>query len=189
MNERQASASSRTECRKLWMITGLKTFSSKFPCEPANPIAASLPNTCTATMVIASDCVGFTFPGMIDDPGSFSGSISSPSPARGPEASQRTSFAIFISDAASVFSAPLANTSSSCAESAANLFGCDLNGRPVSSGDLLRGALGKFRMRVQPGSHGGATDREIVKSRQDALRGARRRDRAGSPSRTSPGRR
>ena len=35
VNDRQASASSRIECRKLWMITGLKTFSSKLPCEPA----------------------------------------------------------------------------------------------------------------------------------------------------------
>ena len=95
------------------MITGLKTFSSKFPCEPAKPMAASLPKTCTATMVIASDCVGFTLPGMIDEPGSFSGSINSPSPARGPEASQRMSLAIFISEAASVFSAPLAKTISS----------------------------------------------------------------------------
>ena len=58
-------------------------------------------------------------------PGSFSGSINSPKPPRGPEASQRTSFAIFISEAPSVFSAPLANTISSCAESAANLLGCD----------------------------------------------------------------
>jgi hypothetical protein len=57
-------------------------------------------------------------------------------PALGPEPSQRTSFAIFIKDAARVFSAPLAKTSSSCAESAANLFGCDLNGSPVSSAIL-----------------------------------------------------
>src|SRR6185436_20995776 len=89
--------------------------------------------TCTATIVNASLCVGFTLPGMIDDPGSFSGRTNSPKPQRGPDASQRTSFAIFINDAASVLIAPLANTSSSCADSAANLFGCDLNGKPVNS--------------------------------------------------------
>jgi len=36
------------------------------------------------------------FAGMIDEPGSFSGIISSPKPQRGPEASQRMSLAIFI---------------------------------------------------------------------------------------------
>ena len=110
------------------MITGLNTFSSKLPCEPAMPMAASLPITCTATMVRASDCVGLTLPGMIEEPGSFSGMGSSPRPQRGPEASQRTSFAIFISEAARVFSAPLAYTTSSCAERAANLLGCERNG-------------------------------------------------------------
>ena len=58
-------------------------------------------------MVMASLWVGFTLPGMIDEPGSFSGSDSSPRPARGPDASQRMSLAIFISDTASVCIAPL----------------------------------------------------------------------------------
>src|SRR5437899_7319938 len=110
------------------MMTGLKTLSSKLPCEPANPTAAVAPCTCTQTIVIASHCVGFTLPGMIDDPGSFSGIDSSPSPQRGPDASQRISFAIFMNDAASVSSAPCAKTSSSCDESAANLFECDRKG-------------------------------------------------------------
>src|ERR1700687_1681026 len=105
------------------MITGLNTLSSKLPCDPANPTAAVAPWTCTQTIVIASHCVGFTLPGMIDDPGSFSGIDSSPRPQRGPEASQRISLAIFISDAARVFSAPEAKTISSWAESAANLLG------------------------------------------------------------------
>ena len=74
-----------------------------------------------------------TLPGMIDEPGSFSGRISSPSPLRGPEPSHRMSFAIFISDAASVASAPDVNTIASCAASAANLFGAETNGSPVSS--------------------------------------------------------
>ena len=57
-------------------------------------------------MVSASHWVGLTLPGMIELPGSFSGMRSSPRPERGPEASQRTSLAIFISAAASAFSAP-----------------------------------------------------------------------------------
>jgi hypothetical protein len=36
-------------------------------------------------MVIASHCVGFTLPGMIEEPGSFSGRTISPRPERGPE--------------------------------------------------------------------------------------------------------
>src|SRR5207253_8558481 len=116
------------ECRKLWIKTGLKTFSSKLPCDEASPTATSFAITCTQTIVSASDCVGFTLPGMIDEPGSFSGIVSSPRPHRGPLASQRTSLAIFMSDAANVLRAPLANTISSCADKAANLFGCDTNG-------------------------------------------------------------
>src|SRR5277367_3981634 len=65
-----ASLSRRTEFRKLKMITGLKTLSSKLPRLPAMPMAASLPITCTATIVSASDCVGFTLPGMMFEPGS-----------------------------------------------------------------------------------------------------------------------
>ena len=52
------------------------------------------------------DCVGFTLPGMIELPGSFSGMVISPRPERGPDASQRTSLAIFIEAAARVLSAP-----------------------------------------------------------------------------------
>lgn len=36
--------------------------------------------TCAATIVSASHCVGLTLPGMMELPGSFSGSSSSPSP-------------------------------------------------------------------------------------------------------------
>ena len=132
-NDRQASASSRTELRKLKIMTGLKTFNSKLPCEPAMPIAASLPITCTQTIVNASHCVGFTLPGMMEEPGSLSGSVSSPRPQRGPEPSHRMSLAIFMRDAASVLSAPLPITSSSCADNAANLFGCEVNGWLVNS--------------------------------------------------------
>jgi len=41
------------------------------------PIVVSLPSTCTQTIVMASLWVGFTLPGMIDEPGSFSGRMSS----------------------------------------------------------------------------------------------------------------
>ena len=61
-------------------------------------------------MVSASACVGFTLPGMIELPGSFSGMRELAEPERGPEASKRMSLAILKSAAARVFSAPCANT-------------------------------------------------------------------------------
>src|SRR3990167_6034203 len=110
------------------MMTGLKTFNSKLPWEPAKVMAVSFPITCTHTMVIASHCVGLTFPGIIDEPGSFAGNINSPKPQRGPEPNQRTSLAIFINAHASVFSTPLTSTNASCEASAENLLGADING-------------------------------------------------------------
>ena len=97
------------------------------PDAPAKPMAASLPSTCTATMVSASAWVGLTLPGMIELPGSFGGMVSSPMPLRGPEASQRTSLATFMSAAAAVLRAPLVRTTASCAASASNLLGAVTN--------------------------------------------------------------
>ena len=106
---------------------------------------------------------------MIEQPGSFSGRINSPMPARGPEASQRMSLAIFISAAPSVLSAPEANTKSSCEASAVNLFGCERNGRPVSSANFLAARVGEFGMRVEAGADGGSADRQIVERIQRAV--------------------
>ena len=58
--------------------------------------------TCAHTIIIASLITGFTFPGMIDDPGWTAGSEISKSPEVGPLPSQRMSFAIFISATAVV---------------------------------------------------------------------------------------
>ena len=125
------SASSRTLCRKLWAISGLKTLSSKLPEAPPSAIARSLAMTWLQSIVIASHWVGLTLPGMIELPGSFSGRLNSPSPQRGPEASQRISLAIFMSATASVFKPPCAATRPSCAASAANLLSALVNGSPV----------------------------------------------------------
>ena len=97
------------------------------------PMATSLPITWAQTMVSASHWVGLTLPGMIELPGSFSGMRSSPSPQRGPEASQRTSLAILVSATARVRSAPWASTRASWAASASNLLGAETKGRPVRS--------------------------------------------------------
>src|SRR5262245_45607470 len=116
---------------RLWIMSGLKTFSSKLPCAPAMVTAVSLPMVCTHTIVMASDWVGLTLPGMMDEPGSLAGRVNSPRPERGPEPSQRMSLAIFIRAQARALSAPLAMTIGSSEASAANLLGAEVNGKPV----------------------------------------------------------
>src|SRR5476649_1836974 len=82
---------------------------------------------------MASAWVGFTLPGMMEEPGSFAGKINSPKPQRGPEPSQRTSLAIFINAQANVFKPPLAKTNASCAAKAANLLGAVIKGNLVNA--------------------------------------------------------
>ncbi len=113
VNESDASVSNLIERRRLWIITGLATFSSRLPREPAMATAASFPNTWMQTMIIASHWVGLTLPGMMEDPGSLAGRMSSPRPLRGPDPSHRMSSAILIKDVANVRSAPLAITRAS----------------------------------------------------------------------------
>lgn len=72
-----------------------------------------------------------TFPGIIDDPGSFSGSKSSPNPLLGPDPKNLMSFAIFIKLPASVLSAPWKSNNESCVAKASNLLGAVLKGCPV----------------------------------------------------------
>ena len=102
------SASNLIDSKKLSIITGIKTFNSKFPWDAPIPIVVSFPITWTATIVRASHCVGFTFPGIIEEPGSFDGIIISDNPHLGPLDNHLTSFAIFIRFAANAFKAPWA---------------------------------------------------------------------------------
>src|SRR5437867_5208888 len=125
---------------KLWIISGLKTLSSKLPLAPPMFRATSLPNTWAQIIVSASLWVGLALPGIIELPGSFSGMLISPRPALGPEARHRTSLAIFISEQASVLSAPWAKTKASWPARAANLLGGLTNGRFVSAA-ILAAAL------------------------------------------------
>jgi hypothetical protein len=88
--------------------------------------------------------------------------VISPSPERGPDASQRTSLAIFISEAPTVFSPPWTNTIASCAASASNLFGADSNGVVGQPRQLGRDARAELRRRIQPGAHGRAAERQFA---------------------------
>ena len=152
------------ECSRLRIITGLKTFSSKLPSAPAILTAVSLPITCTATMVMASAWVGFTLPGMIDEPGSFSGRTSSPSPERGPEPSQRMSFAIFISEAASVACGAGCEHDGVVARERRELVGRAHERQARELGDPRGDLVGEPLGRVQARADRGAADRELVQT-------------------------
>ena len=88
-------------------------------------------------MVIASACVGFTFPGMIELPGSLAGIINSPIPDLGPEAIILMSLAILFKDTAICLSAPWVSTKASCAAKASNLFSAVTKGIAVNSAIYL----------------------------------------------------
>ncbi|KAH3665169.1 hypothetical protein OGATHE_003984 [Ogataea polymorpha] len=85
-------------------MTGLNTFSSNWPEAPANVIHEWLPNTCVHTMVIASFW-----------------------PHLGPDPRYLMSLAILKSETATVFRAPEASTTASCAARASNLLGAVTN--------------------------------------------------------------
>ena len=101
-------------------------------------------------MVRASHWVGLTLPGMMEEPGSFSGMRISPIPHRGPEASQRTSLAIFIRDPAIVRSMPEASTTASWAAKDSNLFGAVTKGWPVISAIRRATVTAKSRWAFSP---------------------------------------
>lgn len=73
-----------------------------------------------------------TFPGIIDEPGSFSGKFNSPNPDLGPLPKNLISFAIFINEQAKVFKDPWNSTNASLHANDSNLFGAVTNLYPVS---------------------------------------------------------
>ena len=103
-------------------------------------------------MVSASAWVGFTLPGMIELPGSFSGIRISPIPQRGPDARRRTSLAILKSETATVFSAPWAKTSASRDERASNLFGAPRKGWPVISASFAAARARELGVGIEAGA-------------------------------------
>ena len=120
-------------------------------------------------MIMASLWVGLTLPGMIDEPGSFSGRASSPSPLRGPEPSQRRSSAIFISETASVRRAPWVKTRASWAARAANLLGAVTKGSPVMAAIAAATRCAELGVRVEAGAHRRAAGRQLVEAGQGQL--------------------
>ena len=80
----------------------------------------------------------------MEEPGSFSGNISSPYPALGPDPKNLISFEIFIKATAQVFNVPEKFTIESCAASSANLFLAGLKGILVNFAISLTIFLSKF---------------------------------------------
>lgn len=126
--EMMASERRRIDCRTFLMITGLNTFNCKLAIQHLYLKMAIGSSNCDGRMVShhlgTNHCHGLalswiylkslhknaTFPGMIEEPGSFSGNDISPRPDLGPLPSKRISFAIFINDTASVFRIPETST-------------------------------------------------------------------------------
>ena len=88
----------------------------------------SLPITCEQTIVNASHCVGFIFPGIMELPGSLDGRIISPIPDLGPDDKNLMSLAILLRLTAINLRAPWVSTIESWEEIDWNLFLAVLKG-------------------------------------------------------------
>ena len=83
-------------------------------------------------------------------------------PARGPEASQRMSLAIFIRAAPSILSAPGGEDEVVVRRKRRELVRMRTERQAGEFGNLLGGALAELGMRVETGTDGGAADGQIV---------------------------
>src|SRR4030042_787824 len=81
MTSLTASGSPLTDVKTLSATTGVYTFSSKAPSREAVSTTPLLPVTCMNTMLQHSRMLGLTFPGIMLDPGSTAGRVTSPRPA------------------------------------------------------------------------------------------------------------
>ena len=111
--------------------------------------------------------LGFTFPGMMDDPGSFVGRTSSINPERGPEPSHRRSFATLKSATAAPFRALCALTMRSDVACAVNGLGAGSIPNPVRSANTRRDISRKPRRSIDACANSGSAHRH----RQQPSRG------------------
>ncbi len=137
------------------------TLSSKLPRLPAMVTVVWFPMTRAATIISASDMTGFTFPGMIDEPGWIAGSLISWIPEVGPLPSHRMSSAIFMSPVAIALSAPDALTAASFAACASKWSSASRKSMPVQLGDLRDRPPREGRVGVDPGARRGPAQRQL----------------------------
>ena len=170
-SSRMPSASSRTLCRKLWMISGLKTFSSKLPDAPPMLMATSLPITCAHDhrQRLALRRVDLARHDRAS-PARSRGCVSSPRPQRGPAASQRTSLAIFISARGQRLQRAVRVHERVVRGQRRELV---RRGHERQAGQLARARAAtrsrELRVRVQAGADRRAAERELAQVRQRGL--------------------
>ena len=174
VNELQTSPKRRIDCKALKAITGINTLSSRLPEAPAMAMVVSFPITCAQTIVIASLCVGLVFPGIMELTRPSVGRKSSPIPQCGPLPSQRMSFAILLSEHASVLNAPLASTTASRPPRASNLFGADTNGKPVSLAIAAVAITAYSGWVFKPVSDCSSANRQFIKMGETSINRAER---------------
>src|SRR5262249_8367880 len=129
----------------------------------------SLAITWAAIIASASHCVGFTLPGMMDEPGSLAGVFCSAKPSRGPHGSRRVSVGGLNKDTARAFRGGLHCTRPSGAPLTLSLFGAVPEGRPRRDerqagklGDLGRDLAIKAGLRVDTRADGRAAQRQPI---------------------------
>jgi hypothetical protein len=120
------------------MMSGLNTFSSKLPDAPPMPTATSFPQHLRAHHRHRFRLRRVHLAGHDRTAGSFSGIVISPRPERGPDASQRTSLAIFISATASVLQRAVQRDERLVSAERRELVRRRLERQPGELGDLLR---------------------------------------------------
>jgi hypothetical protein len=110
------------------------------------------------TIVIASHCVGLTFPGMMEEPGSLAGKASSPKPQRGPEPSVVGDF--HQRNSQRVQGARGGHDGIVGGQLSELVLG-RTEGQTGYVGDFIGDHLGEERVSVEAGSNGGATESEF----------------------------
>ena len=150
--------------------SGIITFSSKFPCIPPTAIAVSLPITWAQIWTTASGITGFTLPGMIDEPFCRAGSVISPSP--GARAARHPTQV--VADLGERNGEDLQRTRQRD-DSVARPLGGETIGwrtdqvrdpRARHRSELDTDLGGEVGMGVQPGAHGGSTQRHLTDDRE-----------------------
>src|SRR6516162_108681 len=119
-------------------------------------------------MVRASAWVGLTLPGMIEEPGSFSGRISSPKPERGPEPSRR-----IVCDLEQIGGERIERTMGehqrAMRRERLELVQRANERQPGHAGDARGKQLGETRVGIQSGADRGAALRQRIKLAQAEL--------------------
>ena len=138
-------------------------------------------------MVMASHCVGLTLPGMIEEPGSFSGMISSPKSAARSGSQPADVVRDLHERGRQRFQRSLGKDDLVVRRQRGELVGMRHERQAGEFGNFLGGALGEFRMRVQSGAHRSAADGEIVKPWQTCFsRSMSRSSRLAQPENSCP---